>query len=137
MKKKRIEQNEIKRYFLIIAAFLSFMILSLLFFLSWLQQDVEVSSRKTVATNVERQSYHLKSVLDIQFNYLSGMASYMGEREDLFCQENKRLIQSIVKEQDLDLIGIVKADGDTYYNNGVRKNVKTEGILRRRCRDKR
>ena len=53
-KKKRIEQNEIKRYFLIIAAFLSFMILSLLFFLSWLQQDVEVSSRKTVATNVER-----------------------------------------------------------------------------------
>lgn len=38
MKKKRIEQNEIKRYFLIIAAFLSFMILSLLFFLSWLQQ---------------------------------------------------------------------------------------------------
>ena len=85
MKKKRIEQNEIKRYFLIIAAFLSFMILSLLFFLSWLQQDVEVSSRKTVATNVERQSYHLKSVLDIQFNYLTGMASYMGEREDLFC----------------------------------------------------
>lgn len=46
MKKKRIEQNEIKRYFLIIAAFLSFMILSLLFFLSWLQQDVEVSSRE-------------------------------------------------------------------------------------------
>lgn len=90
MKKKRIEQNEIKRYFLIIAAFLSFMILSLLFFLSWLQQDVEVSSRKTVATNVERQSYHLKSVLDIQFNYLTGMASYMGEGEDLFCQENKR-----------------------------------------------
>ena len=41
MKKKRIEQNEIKRYFLIIAAFLSFIILSLLFFLSWLQQDVE------------------------------------------------------------------------------------------------
>lgn len=81
MKKKRIEQNEIKRYFLIIAAFLSFMILSLLFFLSWLQQDVEVSSRKTVATNIERQSYHLKSVLDIQFNYLTGMASYMGERE--------------------------------------------------------
>lgn len=131
MKKKRIEQNEIKRYFLIIAAFLSFMILSLLFFLSWLQQDVEVSSRKTVATNVERQSYHLKSVLDIQFNYLTGMASYMGEREDLFCQGNKRLIQSIVKEQDLNLIGIMKADGDTYYNNGARKNVKNRGYFKK------
>lgn len=89
MKKKRIEQNEIKRYFLIIAAFLSFMILSLLFFLSWLQQDVEVSSRKTVATNVERQSYHLKSVLDIQFNYLTGMASYMGKEKICFVRRIK------------------------------------------------
>ena len=131
MKRRGIEQNEIKRYFLIIAAFLIFMTLSLLFFLSWLQKDVEVNSRKTVATNVERQSYHLKSVLDIQFNYLSGMASYMGEREDLFCQENKRLIQSIVKEQDLDLIAIINADGDTYYNNGARKNVKNRGYFKK------
>lgn len=136
MKRRGIEQNEIKRYFLIIAAFLIFMTLSLLFFLSWLQKDVEVNSRKAVATNVERQSYHLKSVLDIQFNYLSGMASYMGEREDLFCQENKRLIQSIVKEQDLDLIGIIKADGDTYYNNGARKNVKNRGYFKKAMRGK-
>lgn len=129
--KRGTEQNEIKRYFLIIAAFLIFMTLSLMFFLSWLQQDVELNSRKAVATNVERQSYHLKSVLDIQFNYLSGMASYMGEREELFCQENKRLIKSIVKEQDLDLIGIMKADGDTYYNNGARKNVKNRGYFKK------
>ena len=134
MKRRGIEQNEIKRYFLIIAAFLIFMTLSLLFFLAWLQKDVEVNSRKTVATNVERQSYHLKSVLDIQFNYLSGMASYMGEREDLFCQENKRLIQSIVKEQDLDLIAIINADGDTYYNNGARKNVKNRGYFKKAMR---
>lgn len=59
------------------------------------------------------------------------MASYMGEREDLFCQENKRLIQSIVKEQDLNLIGIMKADGDTYYNNGARKNVKNRGYFKK------
>ena len=59
------------------------------------------------------------------------MASYMGEGEDLFCQENKRLIQSIVKEQDLDLIGIMKADGDTYYNNGARKNVKNRGYFKK------
>lgn len=131
MKKKGMEQNEIKRYFFIIAAFLSFMILSLLFFLSWLQKDVEFNSRKAVQTNVERQSYHLKSVLDIQFNYLSGMASYMGEKEDIFCQENKKLIQSIVKEQDLDLIGIMNEKGDVYYNNGAKKNVKTRNYFKR------
>lgn len=124
MKRKGMEQNEVKRYFLIIAAFLIFMTLTLLFFLSWLQRDVEVNSRKTVTTNVERQSYHLKTVLDIQFNYLSGMASYMGEKENVLCGENKKLAKSIVKEQDLDLIAVIDTDGNAYYNNGVHKNVK-------------
>ena len=131
MMKKGIEQNEIKRYFLIIGAFLIFMTLSLLFFLSWLQKDIEANSQEDIAKNVERQSYHLKSVLDIQFNYLSGMASYMGEKEDVFCGENKRLVRSIAKEQDLDLIGIMNADGDVYYNNGVRKNVKTREYFKK------
>ena len=131
MKKRGIEQNEIKRYFSIIAAFLTFMTLSLLFFLSWLQRDVEISSRKAVATNVERQSYHLKSVLDIQFNYLSGMASYMGEKDDIQCRENKKLARSVVKEQDLDLIALIDSEGNAYYNNGVRKSVKNREYFKR------
>lgn len=80
------------------------MIGSLSFFLSWLQKDVEINSQKNVAINVERQSYHLDSIIDIQFSYLFGIAAYMGERKEMFSRENKRLIQSIVKEQDLDLI---------------------------------
>lgn len=123
-KKKGIEQKEIKRYFLVITAFLIFMTLSLLFFLSWLQEDVELNSRKNVMTNVERQSYHLESILKIQFNYLSGMASYMGEKENVLCGENKKLAKSIVKEQDLDLIAVIDTDGNAYYNNGAHKNVK-------------
>ena len=125
MKKKGIEQNEVRKYFLLSGAFLIFMIGCLLFFLSWLQKDVETNSQKNVATNVERQSYHLDSILNIQFSYLSGIATYMGEREDIFSRENKRLIQSVVKEQDLDLIALIDKDGNAYYNNGVRKSVKT------------
>ena len=79
MKRKGIEPNEVRKYFLITGAFLIFMISCLLFFLSWLQKDVEINSQKNVAINVERQSYHLDSIIDIQFNYLSGMAAYIGE----------------------------------------------------------
>lgn len=136
MKKKGIEQNEIKRYFLIIGIFLIFMVVSLLFFLSWLQKDVETNSQKGVATNVERQSYHLKSIIDIQFNYLSGMSSYLGEKEDVFCRENKKLIQSIVKEQDLDLIAIMDENGDAYYNNGAKKSVKNRGYFKKAMQGK-
>ena len=134
MKKRGVEQNEVKRYFIIIAVFIIFMTLSLLFFLSWLQRDVELNSRKAVATNVERQSYHLKTVLDIQFNYLSGMASYMGEKEDIQCQENKKLAKSIVKEQDLDLIALIDSEGNAYYNNGAKKNVKNRAYFKRAMR---
>ena len=63
---------------------------------------MEINSQKNVAINVERQSYHLDSIIDIQFSYLFGIAAYMGERKEMFSRENKRLIQSIVKEQDLD-----------------------------------
>lgn len=54
MKRKGIEPNEVRKYFLITGAFLIFMIGSLSFFLSWLQKDVEINSQKNVATNVER-----------------------------------------------------------------------------------
>ena len=125
MKRKGIEPNEVRKYFLITGAFLIFMIGSLSFFLSWLQKDVEINSQKNVAINVERQSYHLDSIIDIQFSYLFGIAAYMGERKEMFSRENKRLIQSIVKEQDLDLIALMDADGNTFYSNGARKSVKT------------
>ena len=129
MGKKGMEQNEVRKYLLIIGTFLIFMIGCLLFFLSWLQKDVEINSQKNVATNVERQSYHLNSIIDIQFSYLSGMATYVGERENIFSGENKRLIQSIVKEQDLDLLALIDADGNAYYSNGARKSVKTRNYF--------
>ena len=50
MKRKGIEPNEVRKYFLITGAFLIFMIGCLLFFLSWLQKDVEINSQKNVAT---------------------------------------------------------------------------------------
>lgn len=84
MKRKGIEPNEVRKYFLITGAFLIFMIGSLSFFLSWLQKDVEINSQKNVAINVERQSYHLDSIIDIQFSYLFGIAAYMGERKRCF-----------------------------------------------------
>lgn len=98
---------------------------------------MEINSQKNVAINVERQSYHLDSIIDIQFSYLFGIAAYMGERKEMFSRKNKRLIQSIVKEQDLDLIALMDADGNTFYSNGARKSVKPESILKRRWKESR
>lgn len=63
MKRKGIEPNEVRKYFLITGAFLIFMISCLLFFLSWLQKDVEINSQKNVATNVERHIERLVLVI--------------------------------------------------------------------------
>ena len=61
MKRKGIEPNEVRKYFLITGAFLIFMIGSLS--LSWLQKDVEINSQKNVATNVERHIERLVLVI--------------------------------------------------------------------------
>ena len=63
MKRKGIEPNEVRKYFLITGAFLIFMIGCLLFFLSWLQKDVEINSQKNVVTNVERHIERLVLVI--------------------------------------------------------------------------
>ena len=63
MKRKGIEPNEVRKYFLITGAFLIFMIGRLSFFLSWLQKDVEINSQKNVATNVERHIERLVLVI--------------------------------------------------------------------------
>lgn len=63
MKRKGIEPNEVRKYFLITGAFLIFMIGSPSFFLSWLQKDVEINSQKNVATNVERHIERLVLVI--------------------------------------------------------------------------
>lgn len=58
-----------------------------------------MNSQNTLKINVQRQSEHLRTILDINYQYLNEIASAMGRSEELFSEENKERLVSIYEKQ--------------------------------------
>lgn len=56
---------------------------------SSVQRAVQVNSQNTLKINVQRQSEHLRTILDINYQYLNEIASAMGRSEELFQKKIK------------------------------------------------
>ena len=74
-------------------------------------------------TDVSRQSEHLRTMLDIHYQYLNEIASEMGKSEGLFSQENKDRLVSVYEKTDLERMALIDTEGNAHYDNGVTKNV--------------
>ena len=85
MKKK---QTQIKKYATVIGIFLTAVVIGLLVFFWGIQRSVEKRSQKTMMNNVSRQSEHLKTVLDLQYQHLDGIAEEIGKSDRLLSTKN-------------------------------------------------
>lgn len=120
MKKK---QTQIRKYATVISIFLAAVIAGLFAFFFCIQRSVEQRSQRTMRNNVARQSEHLRTVLDIQYDYLNGLAEEIGKTDDLLAKKNMNLIKSISKHTDFGATALIEPNGDAHYNNGAVKNV--------------
>lgn len=120
MKKK---QTQIRKYATVIGIFLTAVVIGLLVFFYGIQRSVEKRSQKTMMNNVSRQSEHLKTVLDLQYQYLDGIAEEIGKSGQLISTKNTDMIKSIVKHTDLELMALIEPDGTAHYTNGLVKSV--------------
>ena len=98
-------------------------IIGILLFFAGVQRSVEKNSQRTMMNNVTRQSEHLRTILSIHYEYLNELANQMGQKEELFCQENIDQLTSIYESTDLDRVALIQPDGTAYYDNGQVKNV--------------
>lgn len=103
--------------------FILAVIAGILIFFECVQRAVQVNSQNTLKINVQRQSEHLRTILDINYQYLNEIASAMGRSEELFSEENKERLISIYEKTDLERAALIDKNGDAYYDNGVTKNV--------------
>lgn len=103
--------------------FILAVIAGILIFFECVQRAVQVNSQNTLKINVQRQSEHLRTILDINYQYLNEIASAMGKSEELFSEENKEQLISIYEKTDLERAALIDKNGDAYYDNGVTKNV--------------
>ena len=120
MKKK---QTQIRKYATVIGIFLAAVVVGLMVFFYGIQHSVEKRSQKTMMNNVVRQSEHLRAILDIQYDYLNGLAEEIGKTDHLLAKKNMDLIKSITKHTDFGGIALIEPNGDTHYDNGQIKNL--------------
>ncbi|WP_278593243.1 cache domain-containing protein [Blautia massiliensis (ex Durand et al. 2017)] len=114
---------ELKNYVMATGVFILAVVAGILIFFECVQRSVQVNSQNTLKINVQRQSEHLRTILDINYQYLNEIASAMGRSEELFSEENKERLVSIYEKTDLERAALIDKNGDAYYDNGVTKNV--------------
>ena len=110
---------ELKNYVMATGVFILAVIAGILIFFECVQRAVQVNSQNTLKINVQRQSEHLRTILDINYQYLNEIASAMGKSEELFSEENKEQLISIYEKTDLERAALIDKNGDAYYDNGA------------------
>ena len=121
--KKTGRQDIWKRYVAAGLIFAAAVTAGLIIFLYYTQKDVEKIIEQTVNENVSMQSHQLKTILDAQYDYLEGVAGYLGQQEELICRESLKLIQNVQAKSGLERVLISDTQGEAYYDNGNRRNV--------------
>lgn len=116
-------QTQIKKYVAVISIFLAAVIVGLFVFFFCIKRSVEQRSKNTMRNNVVRQSEHLRTILDIQYDYLNALAEEIGKTDHLLAKKNMDLIKSITKHTDFGGTALIEPNGDAHYDNGLIKNL--------------
>ena len=93
----------ITNYIVAIITFILTLIMGIVIFFNGVSIAVENNSRKTLITNVVRQSEHLNTILNINYSYLNVLAQELSKSQDLFSEDNVSLIQAFMHNTDLRL----------------------------------
>ena len=102
--------------------FIVFILVCSFTFFFYIKEDIANESIDKVVTNTEKQTESLKEYINIQYRYLEGIGNHISN-QDLFCEDNIKLIKSIKEYTKLENVGIINRDGESHYDNGVVKNV--------------
>lgn len=120
----RLKQSGLRQYFKAFVLFLLYMVFSILYFFYCVQVNVVAAAEQTIVGHVERQGYHFQEIMNIQFEFLEGMARYIGGGEELLSYENLEIIRSVCHESGFERMAIIDGEGISTYENGVQKEVK-------------
>ncbi len=114
--------NVTKKYILAIVSYVLCLVCAMLVLFTSIQNQIVVSSREILTNNMDKQTIHLKSILDMHFQYLNQIAVFVGKEENASTQYVD-MLQSISHNTDLGRIAFITPDGTAYYDDGNIKNV--------------
>ena len=136
--RKKVEGKEVYRnYGLVVIAFLVVMTVSILIFFDVIRENVNSNTRNSLSNYAGRQCFHLQSILEVQYEYMEGLASYIGLQEELTDEASMNLIRSVQKESYLEAVGIMDENGISTYDTGEQKDVSERAYFQQAMKGER
>ena len=117
------ENIQLRKYVRVIVFFMCAVAIGIVVFFICVQKAVDINSRKTLITNISRQSEHLNAILDVHFQFLDSIALELAESDDLLSAENFNMISYVVDSTNFERVAIIDGEGNSYYNSGAVSNV--------------
>ena len=126
-------------YIRVLGAFFVFLLLCLKRIFRCGEKKHRQNVRQTITANIDRQSVSFSSDITIQYQYLEGLAGYLGESGDpVLCSENvMTLMRKVCEKSDLERIAIIAPDGTAHYSSGEVKNVAERDYFKRAMKGER
>ena len=120
--KKKFEL-QLQGYLSSIVAFIVATVLGIVVFSAVSQRAVESLSQSKLITNVSRQSVHFEDILDVNYQFLDGIAAQIGKDGVLLSQENRDMLFSIKSTTSIDHVALIEPNGTAHYENGDVKDL--------------
>ena len=90
---RKLREDYFKNYSKAISSFLIFMLVVMLAFFYCIQKEAGNHVEDRLMENLEKQNYHVGTILDNQYAYMEGIASFLGESDDILTEQNMNLIR--------------------------------------------
>lgn len=137
MEERVTKKDGYKGYTTALFVFLVVMAVSILVFFYYVQKDVNRNTKKTIMGHMERQGFHLQSILDIEYEYLEGIADFIGRKENLTDPDNMQLLRDVSQKGGLQILAVIDEQGQIYYDTGARKDVSSREYFQEAMRGNR
>ena len=135
MKKKT--ETPLQGYLSSIIAFIIATAVGILVFSIASHHAADQLAQKKLTSNISRQSIHFEEILNVNYQFLDGVAAQIGAEGELISEKNKNMLSAIQSTTSIDHVALIEPDGTSHYENGDIKNVShrsyfQEGITGKR-----
>ena len=131
------EQSDVYIFVKAGIAFLVFMVLCIAVFFIYVEKDVENNIQNTIENHVERQSYHLKSVIDTHYGYMEAIARFIGSQDEITGENAMEIVRYLYEDSGFERMAIIDEYGNATYDNGVEKVVSSREYFQEAMKGKR
>lgn len=121
MKTKR--RTPLEDYLIAIVIFILATAIGIVSFSIISQHSVDALARNKLTMNVSRQRAHFEEILDVNYQFLEGIAAQIGSDGALISDKSMDMLSAIKSTTSIDHVALIEPNGISHYENGEIKDV--------------